>query len=56
MSTLLIIIFFLALLLIGVPIFAVIAGLTLYLLFSSQIDISALIIEIHRMATTPVPA
>ena len=54
MSTLLIIIFFLALLLIGVPIFAVIAGLTLYLLFSSQIDISALIIEIHRMATTPV--
>jgi tripartite ATP-independent transporter DctM subunit len=54
MSTLLIIIIFLALLLIGVPIFAVIAGLTLYLLFSSQIDISAIIIEIHRMATTPV--
>jgi tripartite ATP-independent transporter DctM subunit len=54
MSTLLMIIFFLALLLIGVPIFAVIAGLTLYLLFSSQIDISVLIIEMHRMATTPV--
>jgi len=54
MSTLLIIIFFLALLLIGVPIFAVIAGLTLYLLFSSQIDIAVLIIEMHRMATTPV--
>jgi len=54
MTTLLIIIFFLALLLIGVPIFAVIAGLTLYLLFTNQIDISALIIEIHRMATTPV--
>ena len=54
MSTLLLIIFFLALLLIGVPIFVVIAGLTLYLLFTSQIDISALIIEIHRMATTPV--
>ncbi len=54
MTTLLLIIFFLALLLIGVPIFAVIAGLTLYLLFTSQIDISALIIEIHRMATTPV--
>ena len=54
MTTLLIIIFFLALLLIGVPIFAVISGLTLYLLFSSQIDISALIIEMHRMATTPV--
>jgi tripartite ATP-independent transporter DctM subunit len=50
----LIIIFFLALLLIGVPIFVVIAGLTIYLLFSSQIDISAIIIEMHRMATTPV--
>jgi tripartite ATP-independent transporter DctM subunit len=37
-----------------VPIFVVIAGLTLYLLFSSQIDISAIIIEMHRMATTPV--
>jgi tripartite ATP-independent transporter DctM subunit len=54
MTTLLIIIFFLALLLIGVPIFVVIAGLTIYLLFSSQIDISAIIIEMHRMATTPV--
>lgn len=54
MTTLLIIIFFLALLLIGVPIFVIISGLTLYLLFSSQIDISALIIEMHRMATTPV--
>jgi tripartite ATP-independent transporter DctM subunit len=54
MATLLIIIFFLALLLIGVPIFVIISGLTLYLLFSSQIDISALIIEMHRMATTPV--
>ena len=54
MTTLLIIILFLALLLIGVPIFVVIAGLTLYLLFTSQIDISALIIDIHRMATTPV--
>ena len=54
MTTLLIVILFLALLLIGVPIFVVIAGLTLYLLFSSQIDISAIIIEMHRMATTPV--
>ncbi len=54
MTTLLIVFLFLALLLIGVPIFVVIAGLTLYLLFSNQIDISALIIEIHRMATTPV--
>jgi tripartite ATP-independent transporter DctM subunit len=54
MTTLLIIILFITLLLIGVPIFVVIAGLTLYLLFTSQIDISALIIDIHRMATTPV--
>jgi tripartite ATP-independent transporter DctM subunit len=54
MTTLLIVIFFLALLLIGVPIFVVIAGLTLFLLFSSQIDITAIIIEMHRMATTPV--
>ena len=54
MTTLLIVIFFLALLLIGVPIFVIISGLTLFLLFSSQIDISALIIEMHRMATTPV--
>ena len=54
MTTLVIVFFFIALLLIGVPIFAVIAGLALYLLFSSQIDISAIIIEMHRMATTPV--
>ncbi len=54
MTTLLIVIIFLALLLIGVPIFAVIAGLTLYLLAAGQIDISASIIEMHRMATTPV--
>jgi len=54
MTTILFIILFLALLLIGVPVFVVIAGLTLYLLFSNQIDISALIIEMHRMATTPV--
>lgn len=43
-----------ALMLIGVPIFVVISGLTLYLFFSSGIDISAIIIEMHRMATTPV--
>ena len=54
MSFLLILLLFIILLLIGVPIFVVIAGLTLYLLFSSQIDISAIIIEMHRMATTPV--
>jgi len=54
MTILLTVLFFVALLLIGVPVFVVIAGLTLYLLFSSQIDISAIIIEMHRMATTPV--
>ncbi|UCD83124.1 MAG: TRAP transporter large permease subunit, partial [Desulfobacterales bacterium] len=54
MTILLIVLLFVALLLIGVPIFVVIAGLTLYLFFSSQIDISAIIIEMHRMATTPV--
>ena len=42
------------LLLIGAPIFIVICGLTLYLFFSSQIDISAIIVEIYRLATTPV--
>jgi len=54
MISLLIFIGFITLLLIGVPIFVVIAGLTLYLFFYNQIDISAIIIEMHRMATTPV--
>ncbi len=54
MISLLIVILFILLLLIGTPVFVVIAGLTLYLFFSSQIDISAIIIEMHRMATTPV--
>ena len=42
------------LLLIGVPVFVVICGLALYLFFASGIDLSAIIIEMHRMATTPV--
>ena len=42
------------LMLIGVPVFVVICGLALYLLFTSGIDLSAIIIEMHRMATTPV--
>ena len=42
------------LLLLGAPIFAVISGLALYLFFSSQIDSSAMIIEMYRMATTPI--
>ena len=54
MIFLLIVIIAVALLLIGTPIFVVISGLTLYLFFDSQIDISAIIIEMHRMATTPV--
>jgi tripartite ATP-independent transporter DctM subunit len=54
MTLLLIVIIAVALLLIGIPIFVVITGLTLYLFFASQIDISAIIIEMHRMATTPV--
>jgi len=54
MTSLLIFILFIALLLFGVPIFVVISGLTIFLFFSSEIDISAIIIEMHRMATTPV--
>jgi len=42
------------LLLIGAPIFIVICGMTLYLFFSSQIDSSAVIVEIYRLASTPV--
>lgn len=42
------------LMLMGAPIFAVISALGLFLLFSSQIDSSAMIIEMYRMATTPV--
>jgi len=38
----------------GTPLFVVISGLTLLLLFSGQIDSSAIIIEMHRIATTPI--
>jgi tripartite ATP-independent transporter DctM subunit len=41
-------------LLFGAPIFVVISGLALYLFFLAQIDLSAIIIEMHRMATTPM--
>jgi tripartite ATP-independent transporter DctM subunit len=40
--------------LIGVPVFIVICGLAVYLFFVSGIDLSAIIIEMHRMATTPM--
>ncbi|UCH19718.1 MAG: TRAP transporter large permease subunit [Deltaproteobacteria bacterium] len=54
MNSLLATIIVIILMLFGTPVFVVIAGLALYLLFSSQIDTSAIIIEMHRMATTPV--
>ncbi|MBM4306028.1 MAG: TRAP transporter large permease subunit [Deltaproteobacteria bacterium] len=38
----------------GAPVFAVISGLALFLLFSSQIDSSAMIIEMYRIATNPI--
>ncbi len=44
----------LLLLISGTPVFVVICGLALCLFFSSGIDSSAVIIEIHRLATTPV--
>jgi tripartite ATP-independent transporter DctM subunit len=44
----------LGLTLIGTPVFVVISGLTLYLFFTAGIDLSAVIIEIYRLATTPV--
>ena len=54
MTPYLAIIIFLALMLFGAPVFVVISSLALYLFFSYQIDLSAVIIEIHRMATTPI--
>jgi TRAP-type C4-dicarboxylate transport system permease large subunit len=54
MNPLLATIIVLIMMLFGTPVFVVIASLALYLFFSSQIDISAIIIEMHRMATTPV--
>ncbi len=40
--------------LIGVPVFIVICGLAVYLFFISGIDLSAITIEMHRRATTPM--
>jgi len=54
MTLFLVVILAAVLMLIGVPVFVVISGLTLYLFFTSGIDLSAIIIEMHRMATTPV--
>jgi C4-dicarboxylate transporter DctM subunit len=44
---------FMLLLLLGAPVFTVIAGLALYLFYTAGIDLSAVILEMHRMATTP---
>jgi C4-dicarboxylate transporter DctM subunit len=38
----------------GAPLFTVFSGLTLLLLFSAHIDSSAMIIEMYRIATTPI--
>jgi tripartite ATP-independent transporter DctM subunit len=38
----------------GAPLFTVFSGLTLILLFFAEIDSSAMIIEMHRIATTPI--
>jgi C4-dicarboxylate transporter DctM subunit len=54
MISLLLIILILLFLFFGAPIFAVVSGLALFLLFSGQIDSSAMIIEMYRMATTPI--
>jgi C4-dicarboxylate transporter DctM subunit len=54
MTTLLITAVALLLMLIGTPVFVVICGLALYLFWAGGIDLSAVIIEIHRLATTPV--
>lgn len=38
----------------GAPLFTVFSGLTLFLLFLENIDSSAMIIEMYRIATTPI--
>ena len=53
MTLLLILIAFLIMFL-GAPLFTVFSGLTLLLLFLAHIDSSAMIIEMHRIATTPI--
>lgn len=50
----LIILVFILLMLLGAPLFVVISGLALCLLYLGQIDSSAVIIEMYRMATTPI--
>ena len=38
----------------GAPLFTIFSGLTLLLLFTGEIDSSAMIIEMYRLATTPI--
>jgi tripartite ATP-independent transporter DctM subunit len=52
--TLLLILIALLIMFLGAPLFTVFSGLTLLLLFFAQIDSSAMIIEMHRIATTPI--
>ncbi len=52
--TLLLILGALLFMFLGAPLFTVFSGLTLLLLFLAGIDSSAMIIEMHRIATTPI--
>ena len=52
--TLLLIFIALLMMFLGAPLFTVFSGLTLLLLFFAHIDSSAIIIEMHRIATTPI--
>ena len=52
--TLLLILIVILLMFLGAPLFTVFSGLTLMLLFFGHIDSSAMIIEMHRIATTPI--
>jgi tripartite ATP-independent transporter DctM subunit len=54
MSLLIVALCLLALMFCGAPLFAIISALTLFLFYDSGIDTSAMIIEMHRMATTPI--
>src|SRR4030043_309461 len=52
--TLLLILIALLIMFLGAPLFTVFSGLTLLLLFFAQIDSSAMIIEMYRMAPPPI--
>jgi tripartite ATP-independent transporter DctM subunit len=52
--TLLVILAVFLIMFLGAPLFTVFSGLTLFLLFFGHIDSSAMIIEMHRIATTPI--